>query len=782
MNASFINPTLAEVLGWTLVHSLWQGLVIFLLLSIGLHLCRKSSPGIRYRMGVGALLSLSVWVFYTFYFYYTQMTPRLELVHSGLAMDPFVLPVPEQLYETSFWTGLSNFFQEFIQVYALELAGVWLLGVGLFLIRWIGGISYTYQLKSILSVPVREEWQLRVNQLAEQMGVKKYIPLLESARIEIPMVIGHLKPVILFPMGMISGLTPDQVEAIVAHELAHIHRRDYLVNVLLSSLEIFFFYHPIYWWISQRVADERELCCDDKAVEVTGNPRGYAEALVEMETLLHKPSFAMAFQGRKNHLLARIKRICLGEGQAHRTETGKVGLTMGLLVAVGFFAWFRLPAQEEFPLMEEFTPWEEGTEWEELAELEENEFIEIPVFPNVEFIEEIVPEIAEIEIVDSSFPLELVIPSYFVQVDSPPHAFAIPPLPPLPPVPAISPVPPMPPMPPIPGNWEKMTSEEREQFMEEFKVQYGEWEERYREDFQLWEEKFRFQFQEWEEKNKEHFQEYEEHMREYFQRFGEQSNLDESMERQRAQSEVKRVLNEQLRLMEREQMQIQREVQREMQLKEREMRLQQEQLRRELQELQQRIHKEHSNSIYRGAMQLDEAPTSSSSCGEELRAAMKEEGFAEESEGKMDIELYEKDEQLRMRINGKPYSAKLSKKWIETLKGCGLNVAQISNIHFSNPSKGRESVQISYRENQELIDSYFDFHREMTQQLYKDKLISSLAKKWRIAHSNDKILVNGKKIPEELVPTYEKILKSHGHYSEFMRMKYRPSGESGASR
>ena len=748
MNVSFFNPTLAEVLGWTLVHSLWQGLVIFLLLSIGLHLFRKSSPGVRYRMGVSALLGLASWVFYTFYFYYTQMTPHIELAHMELAMDPFVFPVPEGVYETSFWTGLSGFFQEFIQVYALELAGVWLLGVGLFLIRWIGGLSYTYQLKSILSVPVIEEWQLRVDYLADQMGIKKHIPLLESARIEIPMVIGHLKPVILFPIGMISGLTPAQVEAIVAHELAHIQRRDYVVNVLLSSLEIFFFYHPIYWWISQRVADERELCCDDKAVEVTGNPRGYAEALVEMETLLQKPSFAMAFHGKKNHLLARIKRICLGENQSHRTETGKVGLTMGLLVAVGFFAWFRLPAQEEFPIMEEFTPWEEGTEWEELAELEENEFVEIPVFPFAEIEEEIIPEIAEIEMIDSRFLLELPIPGFPAVVDTPPTIIALPPMPPLPPMPSISSIPPLPPLPPMPANLEDMTQEEREEMMREFKLQYQEYEDRFKEDFQQWEENFRYQYKDWEVESSERFQEYEQKIKEYYQRYEEKLLHEDSSERYRVEAEIRRVMQEQQRAIQKEQLQLQRNLQREMQNKEREMRQQQLQLQQEMREMQRRIQEQYRNSQNRSygskVNYIEEAP-SSGKCGEELRASMREAGFVEESKGTLDIELYEKEEQLRMRINGKPYSAKLSDKWIETLKGCGLKVAQISNIHFSHPSKGRESVQISYRENQELIDSYFDFHREMTQQLYKDKLISSLSKKWRIAHSNDKILVNGEK-------------------------------------
>ena len=100
----------------------------------------------------------------------------------------------------------------------------------------------------------------------------------ETVRIHTPMTIGHLKPIIFFPVGLLAGIPVDQVEAIIAHELAHIMRRDYLINILQNFVDIFFFYHPGVHWISARIRAEMENCCDDIAVEVVGDSIKFAKA------------------------------------------------------------------------------------------------------------------------------------------------------------------------------------------------------------------------------------------------------------------------------------------------------------------------------------------------------------------------------------------------------------------------------------------------------------------------------------------------------------------------
>ena len=120
--------------------------------------------------------------------------------------------------------------------------------------------------------------------LAARLGIRRPVRLLESARVQVPVVIGALRPVLLLPASALTGLAPAQVEAVLAHELAHIRRHDYPVNLLQSAAETLLFYHPGVWWLSARIRAEREHCCDDIAVRVCGDAVGYAEALTSIAT------------------------------------------------------------------------------------------------------------------------------------------------------------------------------------------------------------------------------------------------------------------------------------------------------------------------------------------------------------------------------------------------------------------------------------------------------------------------------------------------------------------
>ena len=158
--------------------------------------------------------------------------------------------------------------------------------------------------------------------------------LLRTACVEVPTVIGWLRPVILLPAACLTGLTPAQLESIIAHELAHIRRHDYLINLLQSAVETLLFYHPAVWWVSRRIREERENCCDDLVVEVCGDRVGYARALATLEEL--RPASAqLALAAGGAPLLQRIRRV-LGQGErsAGRPAWPLAGVLVVLLLAV----------------------------------------------------------------------------------------------------------------------------------------------------------------------------------------------------------------------------------------------------------------------------------------------------------------------------------------------------------------------------------------------------------------------------------------------------------------
>ena len=185
----------------------------------------------------------------------------------------------------------------------------WLLGVALLSARLAGGLWYLARLKRLYTYPL-PTWEATLTTLANRLGLRQPVRVLASGISKVPMVIGHLKPVILLPAALVTHLPADQIEAIIAHELAHVHRKDYWINLLQSVAEVVFFYHPAVWWLSSVIREEREKCCDDLAVALCGNTLTYAKALSEAEALQQVAvPFALAFAQRRSGLLARIERL-----------------------------------------------------------------------------------------------------------------------------------------------------------------------------------------------------------------------------------------------------------------------------------------------------------------------------------------------------------------------------------------------------------------------------------------------------------------------------------------
>jgi len=220
----------------------------------------------------------------------------------------------------------------------------WSVGVTLLSARLSGGWALTVRLRRRFVEPVTGAWQTTVERLARRLGIRGGVRLLESSKLEVPAAIGWLRPVVLLPAGLLTGLPADQLESILAHELAHIRRHDYLVNLVQSLIETLFFYHPGIWWISARIRTEREFCCDDLAVSACGNAATYARALAELEEFRSAlprprvPRLAMAATG--GELLRRIRRL-VGLAPAMSSErwvAGPLALTVPVLLGT-LWAW-----------------------------------------------------------------------------------------------------------------------------------------------------------------------------------------------------------------------------------------------------------------------------------------------------------------------------------------------------------------------------------------------------------------------------------------------------------
>ena len=195
-----------------------------------------------------------------------------------------------------------------LQSYENIIVFLWLVIILIKCLGLINGLYGVYVLKHRQVFDAGEYWNERMHVLAKAAGIKRPVIFLKSFIAKVPMVIGYFKPVILFPAAALTALAPEEIEAILLHELAHIRRKDYLINIFQRIAEIIFFFNPAVLWISSLIKEERENCCDDIAVEQIKNKKQFIHALVSFQEY-NASSYAASFSGRKNYLLNRIKRI-----------------------------------------------------------------------------------------------------------------------------------------------------------------------------------------------------------------------------------------------------------------------------------------------------------------------------------------------------------------------------------------------------------------------------------------------------------------------------------------
>ncbi len=289
--------TLTHALSTALLAFVWQGLLAAFFLWTALLLLRKRSANARYALSCAALAVLTVAPVLTMCIVYTRPAGSREGVDIVRTTAGFLSSPDAARLD---WLAL-------IQTWALP---AWSCGVLLFSLRLLWGCRQVSTLRRS-GEPAQDAVTDMVARLAARMRVTRPVRVLISAVADGPSVVGWLRPLILLPSATLLGLTADQLEAVLAHELAHVRRYDYLVNLLQMLVETLFFYHPAVWWISGRIRHERELCCDDDAVRCCGDAVCYARALITLERLrVMTPALALGVTG--GPLMYRVQRL-LGE-------------------------------------------------------------------------------------------------------------------------------------------------------------------------------------------------------------------------------------------------------------------------------------------------------------------------------------------------------------------------------------------------------------------------------------------------------------------------------------
>jgi bla regulator protein blaR1 len=308
-----IGEEIVRALSWTLFHSLWQGLLLALLAGLVVLITKRSKAAIRYNALCGLFFIFLLVSAYTFFSLLdlpgNNTGVHLLLSTGGLSSDQSTSNMVSPTIDSSFrhYFGICL---QYVNQHAYLVAGIWFLIFCAKAARLFTNFSYMRRARSFKTSTASLEWQQSIKELALNMGIKRKVDLLLSQWIKTPMVNGFLKPVILFPFTMFSQLPADQVEAVLLHELAHIRRRDYFVNILQSLADIIFFFNPGVLWISSLIRDERENCCDDIAIGHVKNSKPFIYALLAFQEFdLAESGLAPAFPGRKNHLLQRVKRM-----------------------------------------------------------------------------------------------------------------------------------------------------------------------------------------------------------------------------------------------------------------------------------------------------------------------------------------------------------------------------------------------------------------------------------------------------------------------------------------
>ena len=342
------HPVLLHIGTW-LLHFTWQAGVLGLLLWLVQPLLQRHSAHVRYTACWLVFALMLVLPSMTLLHALGEPVPSVEPVTlsvaetpadvtaAPLATQPTAVLHPEDAFPMP--AALTTLYQ--LRPYLVLL---WFIGICVYAGSFRRGLVRTHLLKHT-GIPCREDVIARITRrIGDQMGILQRVVVRLTDHIDQPVLIGWVKPVILLPAGLIAGLTPQQIEAILAHELAHVKRHDYALSVLQSLLETIFFFHPAVWWISHRITVEREFCCDDLAVKTMGNKATYLRALVTLETLRTTGlSASPALSMHDGSLLSRVKRLAAGSASSPSPFT-RLRIALMFMIGLVVMLFISLPS------------------------------------------------------------------------------------------------------------------------------------------------------------------------------------------------------------------------------------------------------------------------------------------------------------------------------------------------------------------------------------------------------------------------------------------------------
>ncbi|MEL7118549.1 MAG: M56 family metallopeptidase [Bacteroidota bacterium] len=326
-----------HAIGWTIIHSLWQGILVALIAHLIIGKSKDKSSSWKYNvanMGILIVFALAIATFWEYFKAFTRYVENSrEMVYSF--SDNYMVIVT-QFPEKQGLDKLSMI--DWVNDHTSLIVWTWMIGVLIFSIRLFGGLWYLQQLKQTSITLWNEKWEKPFKEMTAMLDLAYSIQLKAIAKIKSPFTFGFLNPIIFIPIGLVNQLTPKEIEGILAHELAHIARQDYLWNIIHSFIESLFYFNPGVWWLSQTIRFERENSCDDIAVELCGDSLSYAKTLMKMEEYnMNQVRMAMPFSGNKQTLLDRIKRI-LNQPQQKSSIMEKIVASVLLIVFAMVFA------------------------------------------------------------------------------------------------------------------------------------------------------------------------------------------------------------------------------------------------------------------------------------------------------------------------------------------------------------------------------------------------------------------------------------------------------------
>jgi bla regulator protein blaR1 len=484
-----LSDVVVDALGWVLAHSLWQVAIIGLLVSF--FLPRFSNPQQRYLVAYTALVGILVAGIATFCWYLPSLRAESHtstILLGDLNTVAHITVINNRAAATGIWQNTLNWFD----LHKATFVFIWLSGFLLLLVRMLGGLWYLQYLKK-QAIVLTNTWQY-LNELSDGLGIRQQVSILRTIVLRSPVTFGYFKPVVLLPVALLNQLSPAEVEAIVLHELAHIARRDWLMQLVQTIVEALFYFHPVVWWLSTVIRHERERCSDEIAVSLMPHNRiAYARALLRVQEYAQSstatPALALAATGnpsrwfqRRAYLLERVQIILLQSSQQKSMLMERM-LISGLLVAT--LTLWGLKAAPIPDISAAATDWFAGFDGDQsdqmatdsiiprksksvqrISEDDGKQKVDIEVrngiVTHLSIDDKDIPKAdyeKHEELLDrllSEYPPTPPAPPSWSQYDfpAPPapaelHGYSFPPIPPAPPVP---PVPGVPPVPPIPAT------------------------------------------------------------------------------------------------------------------------------------------------------------------------------------------------------------------------------------------------------------------------------------------------------------------------------------------